>query len=381
MEEVDFDVLIVGAGPAGCSTAISLADTGLRIALIDKATFPREKVCGDGLTIDSINQLKKLSPRLAENIHHFEKKITATGCVITSTKGYRSFFNIPENQRPYIIQRIYFDNELLNECKNYHNITVFENTRLLKISISDQQVSLETSGGHFSGKMLVGADGVNSLIAKFINPDKPKETLYGVSVRAYFSNVQDDDYQNVIEIHYLESLIPGYFWIFHMHNNLRNVGLGIDERMMKKNGLNLSEVFQDIINNHPRFKDRFKNATMQGDLKAHRISAFNRYRPIYGNRVLLAGDAANLLNPLSGEGVGNALRSGRFAAEHIKKCFAANDFSKDFNRNYYKKIKRTMFPELTRHGLLAILNKKEWLSNYALKHNSLLNRFIRALVK
>ncbi|MCF8348390.1 MAG: hypothetical protein K9G61_06215, partial [Bacteroidales bacterium] len=90
---------------------------------------------------------------------------------------------------------------------------------------------------------------------------------------------------------------------------------------------------------------------------------------------------ANLLNPLSGEGVGNALRSGRFAAEHIKKCFAANDFSKDFNRNYYKRIKRTMFPELTRHGLLAILNKKEWLSNYALKHNSLLNRFIRALVK
>ena len=380
MRELDFDVLVVGAGPAGCSTAISLADTGLKIALIDKATFPREKVCGDGLTFDSINELSKLSPRLAEKIHHFEKKVTATGCVITSTKGYRSFFNIPEIQRPYIIQRFYFDNELLNECKNYQNFRVFDNTRIKKISVNDQQVSLETSGGRFVGKILVGADGVNSLVAKFINPDKPGESIYGVSVRAYFSDVQDEDYQHVIEIHYLKSLIPGYFWIFHMHNNLRNVGLGIDERMMKKKGLKLNEVFYDIIENDPRFKDRFKNATMQGDLKAHRISAFNRYSKIYGNRVLLAGDAANLLNPLSGEGVGNALRSGGFAAEHIKNCFAANDFSKDFNRRDYKKIKRTMFPELTRHGLLAILNKKEWLSNYALKNNTLLNRLLKALV-
>ncbi len=108
MTNVNYDIIIAGAGPSGCSTALSLADSGLKIALIDKAVFPREKVCGDGITIDSINQLYKLSPRLYNTIHSFKQKSQAKGVLITSTKEYTSYFNIPENQRPYLIERALF---------------------------------------------------------------------------------------------------------------------------------------------------------------------------------------------------------------------------------------------------------------------------------
>lgn len=380
MTNLDFDIVIAGAGPAGCSTALSLADSGLKIALIDKAVFPREKVCGDGITIDSINQLYKLSPRLAKTIHSFEQKSQAKGVLITSTKGYSSYFEISENKRPYIFERALFDYELLKECKNYKNIHVFENTRINTCIISEEQAQIKTSSGNFTGKMVVGADGVNSLIAKVINPNKVDETMYGMSVRAYLSNVKDMGYENVIEVYYLKELVPGYFWIFHMHDNIRNVGLGMDEKTVKKYGVKLGEVFKNIINNDPRFKERFKDAVWEDELKAYRVPVFNRYRKIYSNRILLTGDAANMVNPLSGEGIGNALRTGRFAAEHLEKCFAANNFSKEFNKAYYKRVRRTMFPQLNRHSLIALLNTSQWLSNYALKNNSLPNKLIRAFV-
>ncbi len=116
---------------------------------------------------------------------------------------------------------------------------------------------------------------------------------------------------------------------------------------------------------------------MEGKLQAYRIPIFNGYKKIYDNRVLLAGDAANLVNPLSGEGVGNALRSGRYAAEHIKDCFKSNDFSKEFNKAYFNRIRKIMFPELRRHAAFAIVSKMGWVINFVLKNGQTLRRLFR----
>ncbi len=376
----EFDVIIAGAGPAGCSTALSLANTELKIALIDKAVFPREKICGDGITIDSQRQIKKLSPQLHNTIQSFQKKKIIHGCVVTSTKGYTTFFKLPEDKSPYIIERALFDNELLKECKTHKNINVFEDTLITDCFITDDEVKITTSKGVFKGKMIVGADGVNSLIAKFVNPNKVKETMYGSSVKAYYSNVKDMGYEDAIEIHYINEIFRGYFWIFPMHNNTFNVGFGMDEKMVKKHGVKLGELFTEIINNNPKFKDRFKDAILEGGIKAYRIPVYNRYKKIYGNRVLLVGDSANIVDPLSGEGIGNALRTGRFAADQVKKCFTANNFSKEYNKAYYKRVKKTMFPELNKKLLFAALSTNTFLSNYSLKKNTWLNKILQLVV-
>ncbi|PLX03840.1 MAG: hypothetical protein C0595_05605 [Marinilabiliales bacterium] len=381
MEIYDFDVIIAGAGPSGCSTALSLANSELKIALIDKAIFPREKICGDGLTVDTQNQLKKLSPRLFEKIQSYQKRKIIQGCLITSTKGYKNYFEFSKGHQPYIIERALFDNELLMECKRHENIHVLEDTLLNDCIITDDDVTVTSSKGTFKSKMIVGADGVNSVIAKIINPNKAKQTLFGSSLRAYYSNVKDIEYQDAFEIHFLKDLIPGYFWIFPMFNNTYNVGIGMNNKIMKKRGIKLSDMFNDIVNNDPRFKERFKDANLEGGIKAFRIPAFNRYKKIYGKRVLLVGDSANIVDPLSGEGIANALRTGRFAGDHIKKCFAANNFSKDFNKSYYKRIKKVMFPELNRNFILAIFTSNEFFSNLALKNNSWLNKLMKSLAK
>jgi len=288
---------------------------------------------------------------------------------------------LSDGNKPYIIERALFDNELLMECKSHENIHVLEDTLINDCIITDNDVTVTTTKGKFKSKMIVGADGVNSIIAKTINPNKGKQTLFGSSIKAYYSNVKDLEYQDTIEIHFLKDLIPGYFWIFPMYNNTYNVGIGMNNKIMKKRGVKLIDVFNDIINNNPLFKERFKDANLEGGIKAYRIPVYSRYKKIYGNRVLLVGDSANIVDPLTGEGIGNALRTGRFAGDHVKKCFAANDFSKDFNKSYYKRIKKVMFPELNRNFILAILATNKFISNLALKNNSWLNKLMISLAK
>lgn len=109
--------------------------------------------------------------------------------------------------------------------------------------MSEEQALIKTTSGDYTGKIVIGADGVNSLIAKAINPNKAAETMYRVSVRTYFSNVKDIiGHENLIKVHYLKDLIPGYFWIFHMHNNIKNVGLGMNEKTAIKYGVKLGKV-------------------------------------------------------------------------------------------------------------------------------------------
>lgn len=376
METWEFDVLIAGAGPAGCSTAMSLARSGLKIALLDQATFPREKICGDGITIDVINQLNMLSPRLAENMKAFEKKVDCKGFLLSTPGGSSTFINMPEIYKTYIIQREYFDYELLKECKNYGNIHIFEDTQLTACSITDEKVILQSSKGDFFGKFLVGADGANSLVAKTVNPKRRQQTINALCVRAYYTNVKDPGYSDIIELHYLKKLLPGYFWIFHLDDNKRNVGLGMDERVVKKKRINLGKLFTDIVENDPNLKGRFEHASMQDQLKAYRIPVYNGMKKIYDHRVLLVGDAANMANPFTGEGVGNALRTGRYAAEQIEKCFTEHNFSKAFNRAYYNKIKKIMVPELNTYGFLARINKSGRLLKFAIN-----NAFVVKLLK
>src|SRR4051812_25180490 len=136
MTERNFDVLIAGAGPSGTATAIKLADSGLKVALLDKASFPRDKTCGDALSVDVINQLGMLSEKLAAAFDGLENKVPSYGVKIFSPDHNHidiPFIHKNEKSCGFITPRLNFDNLLFQHVKQYSNIRIFENCTIKQV--------------------------------------------------------------------------------------------------------------------------------------------------------------------------------------------------------------------------------------------------------
>src|SRR5829696_6121047 len=152
----NFDVVIVGAGPSGTSCAIKLADSGLNVALLDKATFPRDKTCGDALSVDVINQLPMLSDGLPAAFDLLENKIASYGVKIFSPD--HNYVDIPfiyknEKSCGFISPRLNFDDLLFQHAKQYANISIFENCAVNMVALKKDNVEIETTLGTFTAEM------------------------------------------------------------------------------------------------------------------------------------------------------------------------------------------------------------------------------------
>jgi geranylgeranyl reductase family protein len=346
-----FDVLIVGAGPAGATAAQCLASSGLKIALFDKAVFPRKKVCGDGLTHDVIKQLGLISPALHEAFIRDVPKAPCYGVEFIAPDHSR--LHVPfviqgENRPIYICSRTDFDNFMLSRLRGLENVRIFEGIDCLKITTSSDGVTMDTSSGSIEGKIILGADGINSFVARQMEvPRLPREYLC-VSLRTYYRGLEPTRKGNSIEIYLLDGILPGYLWIFHLPGGIANVGMGMMAEVVNRKKINLPELFRQILSSEP-LKSRLKGGEPIEAVKGYNLPLGGTRRSISGERFLLAGDAASLVDPISGEGVGNAIRSGRIAAAHILDCFRADDFSAKFNLRYDKEIYRRMLPEHKLH--------------------------------
>lgn len=349
--EKKYDVVIAGAGPAGCACALSLKNSGLRVALIDKATFPRDKICGDALSADVINQLYEFFPDVYNKFIKIKDKRASYGVHFTSPNGYK--MNIPFSGKyaglapGYISTRVVFDEFLLRTTINLvEDLDYFEDQTIQQVENNIDGVKIITSKSAFQANMVIAADGARSTIAKNLAYATFSRDQTCAGIRTYFKNVEGFDNQSYIELHFFKEVIPGYFWIFPMAENQANVGLGILSSVVSAKKLNLKKIAQDLIKDHPLIKDRFKSAEQIAEWKGHIIPLGVKKSHISGNRFLLTGDAAGLTDPLTGEGIGNALRSGRYAADHIKQCFQNNRFDEHFNLKYdqylYKKIWREL---------------------------------------
>src|SRR5690606_17333879 len=155
--------------------------------------------------------------------------------------------------------------------------------------------------------------------------------------------------------------------IFPLKNNLANVGMGMLSSEISKKSIHLKQKFKEIIENHPQIARRFVNAKQTDTLKGFGLPIGSRKCNISGHRFLLTGDAASLIDPFTGEGIGNAIRSGRIAAAHINKCFAANDFSASFNKRYDDEIYDKMWRELKLSRTMQQLLKYPGLFNFVVK--------------
>jgi len=359
IENKHYDVVIVGAGPAGCASAYQLSGHGLKIALIDKEYFPRDKICGDALSADVINQFFRMDPDLLQKFEQLGAKKASHGVrfFAPNQECLDIDFKNPKHKQAagFISKREDFDEFFFNQVKDKKDVDVFLGEIVESVQTNQESIALVTKKYQFNTSIALGADGAHSILNKQLTNNKIEKDHYCAGLRQYYENVSGFHINNHIELHFYKGVLPGYFWIFPLPNNQANIGLGMLSSAVSKEKINLKEKLEEIIKTHPNVKDRFKEARPIETIKGYGLPIGSKKRKISGNRFLLLGDAASLIDPFSGEGIGNAIRSGRIAAEHVLKAFENNQFGEGFNKNYDKEIYKKMWNELRVSRSLQLL--------------------------
>lgn len=374
------EILISGAGPAGTTTSLFLSRLKIPHTLIDKAIFPRDKICGDALSGKVVNILTKINPK-------FVAELTDNSSHYTGSYGIRFFspngnkLDVPFSTNPeklknapgFIARRINFDNYLFSKIdRNYAQ--VLEGTELQDLVRNGKKITatLKRDGKIFEKEidLIIGADGDRSIVAKKLDPQLKKLNNYCAAIRAYYSGVSEFHNQKYIELHFLKELLPGYFWIFPMNDGTANVGIGILSEVVARKKINLRKEMESIIQNHPVIKNRFKDAKLEGLIQGWGLPLGSAKRPVSGDNYLLTGDAGSLIDPFTGEGIGNALYSGMLAAETTACAIGENKYDKTILSSYERKLYKNLSDELRLSHGIQKLAKYDWLFNFVVKKAS-----------
>lgn len=330
-----FDVIICGAGPAGSTCALALTGSGLKIALIDKSNFPRDKICGDAIAAYARKVLESIHPKFADAFDLFDKRYLVNTYRLFGPNG--KYVDVSSDEYGMISRRIDWDNFLFNLAAGEPHVTCFLDTTVNNVHRNDGEVDIEIGNEIFTSKIVIGCDGAHSVVARDLA--KPTRDLHhhSAAVRAYYKNVEGLAPQT-FELHFMEGILPGYFWIFPLPDNTVNVGLGCSSYQVSNEKLNLRKTLSSIITDHPKIKERFKRAERISEIEGYGLPLGSRKVQMSGDNFMLCGDAASLIDPLTGEGIGPAMVSGRYAGWQAKKCFEQNNFSSSFMKQYDQQV-------------------------------------------
>lgn len=396
-QKIKTAICIIGAGPAGSTASIFLCKMGIKHLIVDAASFPRDKVCGDGLDLNTIRVLNHIDPTI------IEKELSANKKNFTASQGFR--FILPSGRkvdimrnaangttdhanRPmfFVSRRFDFDNLLVSKIdRSVADVQL--STRINKIAREGKIWMLEGEGS--SGKIeietdfLIGADGDHSLVLKYLGERKVDRNNYAGAVRQYWSGVEGMHSDNLLEVYFPKRLPLSYFWIFPLPDGKANVGYGMASNYIAKHNINVRKAFEELIKTDPVLIPRFKNAQPQETVKGWGIPMSGNERKPYGDGWMLLGDAASLVCPTSGEGIGSGMISGYVAAKFLQRATAQNDFSEKmfthYNREIHKRLRteekvyrfiNAIPPWVFSLGINTILSTwffKYWLSNKAMK--------------
>jgi geranylgeranyl reductase family protein len=376
-----FDIIICGAGPAGSTCALALEDSGLRVALIDKQGFPRDKICGDAVAPYVPNVLNTIHPKYKAAFDTFKEKEIVTTLRVVAPNQKTIDLNFPREGA--ISMRIHLDNFLFEYAQKLPNVTTFIGSAVQKVETEPERTIVTLKDGQIlESQLIIGCDGAQGMVAKHLTDNKIDLRHNSAAVRAYYKNVKGIPNQT-FELHYLEDLMPGYFWIFPLPDGFVNVGLGMLSQTVSDKKINLRKELTRIIAETPYLKERFEGAELMDSPKGFGLPLGSRKVSISGHRFMLCGDAASLIDPLSGEGIGQAMISGRYAGWHAKKCIEQQDFSAKQMKAYDKMVYDKLWKEHRMHYLTqrAIANRP-WLingfANIARKNSLLMRLFQRA---
>lgn len=340
MSSSSFDVAIIGAGPAGSTAALAMLNSGLRVALIDQASFPRDKTCGDATAAYVPKVLATISPAFRAAFEALPQRQIVHTCRVFAPNGKALDFRFSESGS--IIKRIDLDNFLYQLALNQKHVTpLLARVNSIVFHPNQNLWEIQTSSGVVKARLIIGCDGANSIVTRHVSDSRILPDHHSAAVRAYFTDVADVD-PDSFELHFFPELPFGYFWIFPEADGSFNVGLGGLTKYVSENHINLRDLLQQVVAKHKSISKRFYNSKQVSEVKGFGLPLGSRKIPISGSGWMLCGDAAHLIDPLTGEGIGQAMASGRFAGWKAVACFKNNNFSAAYMKSYdaevYKKF-------------------------------------------
>ena len=294
----DWDVIVVGAGPAGSTLGYELARMGLRALILEKEVFPRYKACGGSLNPRATDSLDfDVSPVVEDTI---------TGVRTTYRMG-EPFANRFDRPITYTVSRERFDHLLLQQAVA-SGCVVHEGEKVQSIQAQGAGVAVHSTRQSYSGKAVVGADGANSVVARSAGLMRDASIDIGIASEVEVDPADLERWRNLILLD-LASIRNGYGWIFPKSDHL-SIGVGGPLAYAKA----LQSYYEKFTGTWKRRMKKYRVTRKRG----HRLPIRRKGTPIHRDRILLVGDAAGLIDPFDGEGIYYAIRSAQIAAQVLK---------------------------------------------------------------
>jgi len=359
MDDITYDVTIVGGGPAGTSAAIHLARNGVKVCLVEKDAHPRYKVCGGGVLARAVNLLPVPIDSVVEQpCHRVEMRFGGKEVSFSSQRSKPII---------YMVMRADMDALLMDEAKKC-GVEVFENTQGRDVAQENGRVTLLTDREPISSRFLIGADGVSSVVAQKGGWPVNQEAIPSMECEVAVDTATLERFSGTARFD-LDHPRTGYSWVFPKKKHL-SVGV----LSMAHGGAGLREYFHAYL-------DRLEiQSAPPLKLRGAMIPVKPRPGAPAKGRILLVGDAAGLAEPICAEGITNALRSGLFAAKAIMEGGMDPDRTASI---YLAEMKRTVFRELEIAGQHArVMYGNALLRNmlFRVKGESFCNRLIDVMM-
>ena len=330
----DADVIVVGAGPGGSAAAYHLAQQGARVLLLEKAEFPREKVCGDGLTPRAVKQLVRMGVDLDGPGWLRNKGLRIIGGGIRMELDWPDLATYPNYGLTRT--RLDFDDLLAKqavkagaELRTSHTVTgpVLDDSTG-RVAGVEAEVGPEKKPETFRAPLILAADGVSGRFPITLGLNKREDRPIGVAVRQYYRSParHDDEYlESWLELRTRDggdAMLPGYGWIFGMGDGRVNVGLGVLNSSVAFGKTNYKKMLLDWLAGTPDDWGMNDPANADGPILGAALPmGFNRV-PHYTRGVMLVGDCGGMVNPFNGEGIAYAMESGELAADIAMQALA-----------------------------------------------------------
>jgi geranylgeranyl reductase family protein len=364
-----YDVIIVGAGPAGSTLAWKLASAGSKVLVLDAARFPREKVCGDYIEPRGLRILAGMGC-LDELEHTSRLPIQYSSTYIDSERRYIGripFYGVHKHLPPhgYIIPRDVLDNVMLTTALKAGAV-VRQETYVKGFIANRAGVALAaTSDGQavtYHGRLVVGADGVNSAVARSAGILANDGRHIALSQRAYA-----DGYEGGLgeaAFFFDGDFFPGYGWMFPMSGGRVNLGVGVLKETCQRHRIAVPQLFRVFFEKlkraHPRCRKlKLVRPPIGGIVKTYGGAGRN-----YFEGGLLIGDAGSFVDPMTGEGITPAMESALIAASVIRTALGAGKSAADALASYETAFRNYFDPSMLFSDLCAatLRNPHYWAS-------------------